>query len=325
MEKHNLIVMIGLPASGKSTKADEIDRYFEEKGEGGATIYSSDALRKKLFGNENDQEHNNAVFKVLYEELIYGLAAGHVVIDATNVTLKNRRRIFETIRQYRNKINVIAYVMTTPIENCIQRDSERDRKVGEEVIRKFASSYQFPQLFEGFDQIIVDGYYPDVPKFDPFRSDEILNLMKGFDQKTPYHKFDVYEHCCRVMCQASDYNNSNILKTAGMFHDIGKVFTQKIDEEGKAHYYSHDSIGTYFLLNNLEIFNFQTWEEIYECLFYINYHMRAPRDFKSPKAERKYRNIFGDKLFDNLMKFAEWDVIASGVDKDEVKKNECKM
>lgn len=323
MEKHNLIVMIGLPASGKSTKANEIDRYFEEKGEGGATIYSSDAIRKKLFGDENDQEHNNEVFKVLYEELIYGLAAGHAVIDATNVTLKSRRRIFETIRQYRNKINVIAYVMTTPIETCIQRDNERDRKVGEEVIMKFANSYQFPQLFEGFDQIIVDGYYPDLPKFDSFKFKKTLSLMEGFDQKTPWHKFDIYEHCCRLMYQATEYNDNVALRAAGLFHDIGKIFTQTIDETGRAHYYGHDSIGTYFLLNNLEVFNFETWEEIYECLFYINYHMKAHRDFKSPKAERKYRNIFGDKLFNNLMKFAEWDVIASGVDREEVKKNEC--
>ena len=141
MEKHNLIVMVGLPASGKSTKANEIDKYFEEKGEGGATIYSSDALRKKLFGNE--------VFKTLYAELIYGLAAGHVVIDATNVTLKNRRRIFETIRQYRDKINVVAYVMTTPIETCIQRDSERDRKVGEEVIRNLQVLISFLNYLKG--------------------------------------------------------------------------------------------------------------------------------------------------------------------------------
>ena len=148
--------------------------------------------------------------------------------------------------------------------------------------------------------------------------------MRGFDQKTPYHKFDVYEHSCRIMYQASNYNSS-ILKTAGMFHDIGKVFTQKIDEEGKAHYYGHDSIGSYFLLDNLEVFNFETWEEIYECLFYINYHMRAHRNLNSPKAERKYRNIFGDRLFNNLMKFAEWDAIASGINRDEVKKNECGM
>ncbi len=320
---HNLIVMVGLPGSGKSTKVDEIDKYFKEKGEYGATIYSSDAIRKKFFGDENNQEYNNKVFEIIYKELIYGLAAGHVIIDATNTTLKSRRRIFEAIKQYRNKINVIAYVMTTPIENCIRRDNERNKKVGEEVINKFANSYQFPQLFEGFDKIVIDGYYPNIPKFDPIKFNNVLKLMEGFDQKTPWHKFDVYEHCCRVVYQVVEYNDDVSLKTAGLFHDIGKIFTQKIDETGRAHYCSHDSIGTYFLLNNLEIFNFETWEEIYECLFYINYHMRAHKDFKSLKAEKKYRNIFGDRLFNNLMKFAEFDVIASGVNREEVKKNEC--
>lgn len=40
--------------------------------------------------------------------------------------------------------------------------------------------------------------------------------------------------------------------------------------------------------------------------------MRAHRDFTGSKAQAKYRKLFGNKRFDKLMEFAEYDRIASG-------------
>lgn len=59
------------------------------------------------------------------------------------------------------------------------------------------------------------------------------------------------------------------------------------------------------------------WDDILEILFYVNYHMRAHRDFKSPRAEKKYRGIFGDELFDRLMLFGQCDRVGSGTSKEE--------
>ena len=55
-----LIVMVGVPGSGKSTYAKNT---FSKTAE----ILSSDALRKELLGNENDQKHNDYVFAELYK------------------------------------------------------------------------------------------------------------------------------------------------------------------------------------------------------------------------------------------------------------------
>lgn len=52
-------MLVGLPASGKSTYAKKLSKKEN------AIILSSDELRKELFGNINNQNHNAEVFKEL--------------------------------------------------------------------------------------------------------------------------------------------------------------------------------------------------------------------------------------------------------------------
>ncbi|MBQ9691252.1 MAG: HD domain-containing protein, partial [Eggerthellaceae bacterium] len=64
--------------------------------------------------------------------------------------------------------------------------------------------------------------------------------MKGFDQKTKYHIYDVLEHSAHVVAHAP---KKRIVRYAAFFHDIGKprVFTQ--DEDGIGHFYGHAPAG----------------------------------------------------------------------------------
>ena len=62
-----LFLMIGLPASGKSTLAEQIAKSED------AEIVSSDNIRKELYGDENIQGDNNKVFRILQERIINGL------------------------------------------------------------------------------------------------------------------------------------------------------------------------------------------------------------------------------------------------------------
>ena len=52
MDQPKFIMLCGLPASGKSFKAQELAKLHE------ATIFSSDALREEMFNDVNDQTHN---------------------------------------------------------------------------------------------------------------------------------------------------------------------------------------------------------------------------------------------------------------------------
>ena len=133
--------------------------------------------------------------------------------------------------------------------------------------------------------------------------------MKYFNQKNPHHIYSLGEHCYKL---GRNYS-ARVEVVAGILHDVGKLFTQKIDENGVAHYNGHDSVGTYYLASHPEVVPTRNnWDNFFETLFYVNYHMRAHRDFCGERAERKYRKIFGGKRFDRLMRFAECDRIASG-------------
>ena len=320
----NLYVMVGLPGSGKSYWANKLYIDNEQLYEP-TIILSSDAYRKKLYGDESDQTHNDKVFNALYSDMRKHLLNGKsVIFDATNTTLKARRRIFNEIRGVKDINHIIAYVICPPIEKCYEQNNMRERKVKNYVIAKFYRSFQFPQKFEGFDMIWVnDGntLYEnegDRPEFSLEEYTDIIGRMSRFDQRNPHHRYSLGVHCEKVADAVFEKKPECYqMFIAARLHDVGKLFTQSIDESGIAHYYNHDSIGTYYLASHPDIVHGYSWDDIFEVLFYVNYHMRAHRDFRSPGAEKKYRGIFGDELFDRLMLFGQCDRIGNGTSKEE--------
>lgn len=131
----NVYVMVGLPGSGKSVCAKNLYKEFIYRGRN--SIYlSSDEYRKSLLGDENDQSNNALVFDTMYSDFREHLKnkVNDIILDMTNTTAKNRKRIFEQIRKVcpdMDGVNVIAYVIATPISIVVKRDKERDRTVGE--------------------------------------------------------------------------------------------------------------------------------------------------------------------------------------------------
>ena len=170
----NLYIMIGIPGSGKSTASQQIlDKEPNTK------IVSSDSLREEYFGDENYQYSNKwlidngydieelskgkkvdlcnkFIFKELENRAINYLQSGiSVIYDATNLNDMRRKNLIDTFSSYCKYI--IAVVLATPIEKCLENNSNRDRQVPEQVIRGMANKFVFPSFEEGFDDIIVVG------------------------------------------------------------------------------------------------------------------------------------------------------------------------
>jgi len=150
MDKENkLIVMVGLPGSGKSTFAEKL-----EKSRYNYRLVSTDKIRS-MFGNEESQENNYQVFDIAYNKIEHYLNLGYnVIFDATNLRLKYRRKLFKRF----NEFDQVAVFMNTNIEECKKRNNNRPRHVPLEVIENMEKTMIRPTLEEGYSGIvIIDG------------------------------------------------------------------------------------------------------------------------------------------------------------------------
>lgn len=282
---NSLIVMVGIQGSGKSTKAKELSALYD------AVILSSDEIR-----TYNPSWDNNKVFEYLYELMNKYLRYNKsVIIDATNTTLKSRRAIFDHLDKIAVE-DIIAYVMNTPEVECKARVMNRNNDPNEhyvplEVVDRYIKNFQIPHDEEGFHEII----YNECSKFDINKCLDLLDETVSFDQLNHHHTMDLYNHSARA---GFSYGNLCV----GLFHDIGKLFCQTIDDKGEAHYFNHANIGAYYLMSHLEVIPENQRNEV---LVITNYHMKV-YDWKTEKTHNKYKKLLGDWYY-SLIKFHEAD------------------
>ena len=127
-----LILMSGLPASGKTTRAKEII-----KDSGNAVRINRDLLREMLHFNVwsgiKEGQTKDAARRLADFFLENNI---NVLIDDTNLNDKVVQSWKELARIHDAKIEYVN--MDTSIEECIERDSKREKKVGKAVILEMA-------------------------------------------------------------------------------------------------------------------------------------------------------------------------------------------
>ena len=252
-----LIILCGLPGSGKSQYALNYKAVDDAICKDFTVIHSSDAIREELFGDANSQEDNGRVFELMRKRAKEDLRAGKTVIyDATNVTRKARRGAINLA----TKSDTIEchIIWADPIE-CKHRDSVRDRKVGPEVIEKMLRRWQSPWYDEGFDNICV---HLNQNEFDQVKYVASMASNMHIPHNNPHHTLGVWEHCMQAYSNATQIikDDKQICKSdcyaisaATFWHDIGKPWTKgyKANKEtgvidySHAHYYNHHCVGGY--------------------------------------------------------------------------------
>jgi predicted kinase len=299
-----LIMLCGLPASGKSTIAKQLKREYN------ANIISPDELRNELFGTINEQNKNEELFKELSKRVKNNLINNNnTIIDATNVSHKRRKIFLDEL----NKIDCkkICYIIATPYEKCIEQNQLRDRKVPDHVIKKMYLSFYIPQKYEGWDEIKIVWNFN---KYDFNLENLFVDKLHSFKQDNSHHTLTVGSHChgCAKIIQQS--TESHMLFTAGLLHDIGKPFTKtfvntKGETTNEAHYYQHHLISAYDAMFYLNSDRYGSDDSILEVCNYVQWHMQ-PFDIKTEKAKNKFINLVGKKFYDNLMILHEADIKA---------------
>ncbi len=138
-------VLIGFPASGKSTYTE---RLLD------AVTISSDKIREEMYGNEAIQGNPKDVFALVNARAEQAVKDGRdVIIDATNLSVWSRKSYVEIAKKH--NISIEAIVFDTPIDVCKARNKIRDRQVPDSVYDKMVPRFQMPTRREGFEKITV--------------------------------------------------------------------------------------------------------------------------------------------------------------------------
>src|SRR6185312_10269829 len=140
-----IIVLVGLPGSGKSTYAGKL----------GATALASDEIRRLLSDDATNQNIHRRVFAILRRLLKHRIELRRPVtyIDATNLTPHERRAYIKMADLYDCEIEAIFF--DVPVEECQRRNRERHRVVPDEAIAEMAQRLIRPSIEEGFTRVTV--------------------------------------------------------------------------------------------------------------------------------------------------------------------------
>lgn len=263
-------MMVGLPASGKSTYAkllaEEID----------GIVVSSDGIRAEWYGDEAIQGDPSKIFHEVELRCKNALGAGRsVIMDATNMNAKKRTNFLRQMPECKK----VCVVMAVPFDVCMKRDEERSRQVGPEVMEKMRRNFQMPYYNEGWDHIEV--FYPS--DCDMISAECHYEMEIAFDQKNSHHSLTVGDHeeKARVIAVAKSFDG--IVGWAAAFHDCGKIWCQFFKEgDPDAHYYNHDSISAYQFLTTDSaqwMYDIGNKVQVIETAALITWHM-VPYQFK---------------------------------------------
>jgi predicted kinase len=342
---NNLHIFVGLPGSGKSTKAKEM-----VKQNGNTILLSTDAIRAEL-GDVNDQSKNNEVYEIYYKRAEEALKEGKdVILDATNTTVKSRRVAVERLRKYVTRI--VAHYFNVDYEVCLYRNNTRDRVVPYDVIKRMYKALQIPTWSEGFDNIVfhsdegiefdddllngicgmnlrgMEDYismpqtYEEIMGGNPFWGN-ILQEIWELPQDNSFHSFSVSRHTYYVwkyIRENYDGEDKIAMLWAALFHDAGKGFCKNFKkyEDGSvaryANFVGHENVSAQMAA--IVLSQYYDTEFVLKVIEIIQYHMRLMQIggdgsiHSLDKSYRKLNKFLGDSLTEKLEFFYEADTNA---------------
>ncbi len=167
------------------------------------------------------------------------------------------------------------------------------------------------RVFEELCKVLPLVTAEDLLRFAPILG-EVLPPLKaeiGFQQHSPHHAYDIFTHTAHVV---ETVPGDLSLRWAALLHDIGKVPTFTLDENGRGHFYGHAGTGAEMadnLLRQLKAPN-QLREQVVTL---ISHHMtKLPTD---KKLLRRWLGRLGWDTLDALLLLQEADMGSKGTGK----------
>ncbi len=129
----------------------------------------------------------------------------------------------------------------------------------------------------------------------------IPELIPAFDldQRSPYHKYDVYEHIVRAVdAVPTNIEGADVLRLTMLLHDVGKPDSLKLDENGRGHFKGHAKIGAEMaknILHRMKLDN-KTLNTVYDIIY---------RHSDKIESEKHIKRIINQIGFDKFMLLIE--------------------
>lgn len=173
MADKEILVLVGLPGSGKSTYIKEVERAYAFQCDYSGqitkpfhTVISTDSVIEEIaaeLGSTYNQTFRALIrFAERYEKMRFREALAHgfnIIYDQTNVTAKKRKAILSSVpSQYRK----IAVVFNPPFDILKERLEKRAQDTGKVIslnmVEDMQKRFEYPSLEEGFNEIRVDSH-----------------------------------------------------------------------------------------------------------------------------------------------------------------------
>ncbi len=176
-------------------------------------------------------------------------------------------------------------------------------------MEKLAAERVFDELCKLLPLVTAE----DLLRFTPILTHVIPELAPtvGFDQHSPHHAYDVFTHTAHVV-EAAPADLT--LRWAALLHDIGKVETFSMDENGRGHFYDHAGVSARMadtILRRLKAPN-SLRERV---VFLIDKHMVTTEPDK--KLLRRRLSRYGEAAFRELLALQKADFCSKGVTGDD--------
>ena len=171
------------------------------------------------------------------------------------------------------------------------------------------------RVFEELCKLLMAADTEDLLRFAPVIAGAIPELAPqiGFDQRTPYHAYDIFTHTAHVV---NNMPRELTLRWTALLHDVGKPASFTVDEKGQGHFKGHAAVGAEMADGILRRLKAPTALRE-EAVLLIGQHMNWPAADK--KLLRRWMSRLGPEMLDKLLTLQAADTAGKGLLKEAEK------
>lgn len=165
------------------------------------------------------------------------------------------------------------------------------------------------RVFDELCKLLLLATADDLLRFHGVLTQVIPELAAtvGFDQRSPHHAYDVFTHTAHVVAATPAVLP---LRWAALLHDLGKVSTFTLDENGRGHFYGHAEASA--TLADAILLRLKAPTALRrEVVFLIEHHMTTITPDR--KLLKRRLSQYGEHLLERLLSLQEADYTSKGV------------